>query len=76
MADIQGICFDLINSLVSVGWFVGDGGSNEYAWCICCRYETSALRRYLHPERQQELAGILTGIFSSLVELDDLLDKK
>ena len=60
--------------------FVGDGGSNEHHGAHAVGMKPVLLRRYLQPERQQELeqelAGILMGVVDSLLELGDLLDKK
>lgn len=58
--------------------FVGDGGSNEHHGAYAVGMKPVLLTRYLQPERLQELekelAGLLTGVVDSPVELADLLE--
>jgi putative hydrolase of the HAD superfamily len=55
--------------------FVGDGGSNEHQGAHAVGMKPVLLRRYLQPERRQELerelATVLTASVDSLTELTD-----
>jgi len=55
--------------------FVGDGGSNEHHGAHAVGMKPVLLRRYLQPERHQqlerELAAVLTASIDSLTELRD-----
>jgi FMN phosphatase YigB (HAD superfamily) len=55
--------------------FVGDGGSNEHHGAYAVGMKPVLLRRYLQPQRhqqlEQELAAVLTTSFDSLTDLRD-----
>lgn len=59
--------------------FVGDGGSNEHHGAHTVGMKAVLIRRYLQPERlqelEQELAELLTAAVDSLAELGELLEQ-